>query len=151
LLLIPIPNYYFPLNIVWRSVGLDFIKTLQRTNETGAMQDNLAYNYNTDKNNNQLTSVTDAVASTVSLNDIENQAAGNYVYDAIGQLTENVGEKTKYRYNTQGLVTEVQYSNQAVVRFFYNERGQRQIVKKPHNLINKHTKKFGKKSKKFYF
>jgi RHS repeat-associated protein len=135
LLLIPIPNYYFPLNIVWRSVGLDFIKTLQRTNETGAMQDNLTYGY---KSNNQLDRVADAVATPTLAGYIENQAAGNYVYDAIGQLTENVGEKTKYRYNTQGLVTEVQYNNQAVVRFFYNERGQR-IKKESYSTASPYT------------
>jgi RHS repeat-associated protein len=111
------------------------ILTLQRTNETGAMQDNLTYGY---KSNNQLDRVADAVATPTLAGDIENQAAGNYVYDAIGQLTENVGEKTKYRYNTQGLVTEVQYNNQAVVRFFYNERGQR-IKKESYSTASPYT------------
>lgn len=99
------------------------LKTLQRTNATGAMQDDLSYAYNTDKN--QLNSVADAAGSSTNTNDIGTQAAGNYEYDAIGQMTRNVLEDIDYAYNTQGLVTQVSKAGHPVVKFFYNERGQR--------------------------
>ncbi|WP_233592240.1 peptidoglycan DD-metalloendopeptidase family protein [Flavobacterium sp. RSP15] len=114
----------------YKEAGLTYdangnIKTLQRTNEAGTALDNLTYNYaNTGKN--QLNSVTDAVVSNLSTIDIDSQPAGNYVYDAIGQLIQNTSENLYYFYNTQGLVTEVRLgSTTPIVKFFYNERGQR--------------------------
>lgn len=106
------------------------IQTLQRTNDTGATVDNLSYNY-TNPGKNQLNSVNDAVA-TADITDIENQAAGNYTYDAIGQMTRNNQEDINYFYNTQGLVTQISKGANAVVKFFYNERGQR-IKKESYN------------------
>lgn len=108
------------------------IKTLQRTNNAGTTVDNLTYNY-TNTGKNQLNSVTEAAAVTADVADIETQAAGNYVYDAIGQLTRNIQENLYYFYNTQGLVTEVRKgSTNVLVKFFYNERGQR-IKKESYN------------------
>jgi RHS repeat-associated protein len=113
------------------------IKTLQRTNETGTISDNLTYNYSyTGKN--QLNSVTESAGVTTDLNDIENQAAGNYQYDAIGQLKQNVSENLNYLYNTQGLVTEVQKGTNPIVKFFYNERGQR-IKKESYNTVSPYS------------
>jgi RHS repeat-associated protein len=100
------------------------IKTLQRTSDTGAVTDRLVYNY-TNTGKNQLNSVTEQAAVTPDPNDIENQAPNNYIYDAIGQMTSNVKENLTYIYNTQGLVTEVRKAGNPVVKFFYNERGQR--------------------------
>lgn len=94
------------------------------------MQDNLAYTYTT--NTNQLNSVADAAGVATNANDIGTQALGNYVYDAIGQLTQNISENLYYFYNTQGLVTEVKKGPNTVVKFFYNERGQR-IKKESYN------------------
>ena len=94
------------------------------------MQDNLAYTYTT--NTNQLNSVADAAGVATNANDIGTQALGNYVYDAIGQLTKNISENLYYFYNTQGLVTEVKKGPNTVVKFFYNERGQR-IKKESYN------------------
>ena len=108
------------------------IKTLQRTNETGTVSDNLTYNY-TYNGKNQLNSVTESATATASdANDIENQAAGNYEYDVIGQLKRNVSENLYYFYNTQGLVTEVKKGANTIVKFFYNERGQR-VKKESYN------------------
>lgn len=108
------------------------IKTLQRTNETGTIVDNLTYNYT---GSNQLNSVTENAVITSDVNDIENQAPGNYVYDAIGQLKQNVSENLYYFYNTQGLVTEIKKGANTLVKFFYNERGQR-IKKESYNTLN---------------
>lgn len=119
------------------------IKTLQRTNETGAVVDNLTYNY-TNTGRNQLNSVTESATITASNTDIENQPAGNYVYDTIGQLTQNVSENLYYFYNTQGLVTEVKKGANTIVKFFYNERGQR-VKKESYN-----TTTFALQSTTFY-
>ncbi|MEN2401787.1 RHS repeat-associated core domain-containing protein [Flavobacterium sp. MC2016-06] len=107
------------------------IKTLQRTNESGTVVDNLTYNY-TNTGKNQLNSVTESAPVTADINDIENQSSGNYVYDAIGQLTQNISENLFYFYNVQGLVTEVKKGTNTAVKFFYNERGQR-IKKESYN------------------
>ncbi|WP_140487102.1 RHS repeat domain-containing protein [Flavobacterium sp. GSA192] len=113
----------------YKEAGLSYdangnIKNLQRTNASGNVQDNLTYNYNANKN--QLNSVTDAAGASTNVNDIGNQAAGNYVYDAIGQLIQNTSENLYYFYNTQGLVTEVRLgATNSILKFFYNERGQR--------------------------
>ncbi|AWI25285.1 RHS repeat-associated core domain-containing protein [Flavobacterium pallidum] len=106
------------------------ITKLQRTNSTAVVVDNLTYNYPT-TGTNQLASVTDAVTSTSYVNDINPQAAGNYVYNALGQMTLDKSETTHYTYNTQGLVTEVRKGNLSfasafpVMRIYYNEQGQR--------------------------
>jgi len=109
------------------------IKTLQRTNETGAPVDDLTYNY-TNTGKNQLNSVADAVETTDKM-DIEGQSVDNYEYDAIGQMTRNNQEDINYYYNTQGLVTQVNKGVNAVVKFFYNERGQR-IKKESYNTVS---------------
>ncbi|EJL60664.1 RHS repeat-associated core domain-containing protein [Flavobacterium sp. CF136] len=112
------------------------LKTLQRTNDAGTMQDNLTYAYNTDKN--QLNSVADAAGASTGVNDIGTQTAGNYQYDAIGQMTRNNLEDINYYYNTQGLVTQVNKIGRPVVKFYYNERGQR-IKKESYNTASPYT------------
>lgn len=112
----------------YKETGLSYdangnIKTLQRTDNTGAKTDNLTYNY-TNAGKNQLNNVTDAV-NTADLTDIESQPVNNYSYDAIGQLTRNAQEDLNYFYNTQGLVTQVNKGVNPVIKMYYNERGQR--------------------------
>ncbi len=79
--------------------------------------------------------VTDAVAGASYPNDIDSgqMPTGNYVYNAIGQLTTNYQENLYYFYNTQGLVTEVRKGTVPIVKFYYNERGQR--IKKENFLL----------------
>jgi RHS repeat-associated protein len=120
------------------------IKLLQRTNETGTLVDDLTYNYIDPVTNqlmNRLSNVEEKALVTTEKTDIENQVAGNYVYDLIGQMIRNNQEDINYFYNTQGLVTQVNKASHLVVKFFYNERGQR--IKKesyntasPYELIN---------------
>lgn len=109
------------------------IETLQRTNAAGTMQDNLSYTYNIE--NNQLNRVADAAGASTSASDIGTQTAGNYRYDVIGQMTRNNLEDIDYAYNTQGLVTQVSKAGHILVKFFYNERGQR-IKKESYNTAN---------------
>lgn len=84
------------------------IKTLNRNGTTtggGSIQmDQLAYSYKVDINtgerkNNQLDQVDGA--------ELQSQNAYNYDYDASGRLIEDVKEKLRYEYNTQGLVKGV--------------------------------------------
>jgi len=110
------------------------IKSLQRTNETGTVVDNLTYNY-TNSGKNQLNSITESAAITSDPNDIENQTSGNYVYDAIGQLKQNIAENLYYFYNSQGLVSEIKKGANTLVKFFYNERRQR-IKKESYNTAS---------------
>ena len=125
----------------YKEAGLSYdangnIITLQRTNATGTMQDDLSYTYNTNKN--QLNSVADAAGTSTGVNDIGTQTAGNYQYDAIGQMTRNNLENIDYTYNTQGLVTQVNKAGHPVVKFYYNERGQR-IKKESYNTVSPYT------------
>jgi RHS repeat-associated protein len=121
------------------------IQTLQRTNElaTETIVDNLEYKYNTGKN--QLNYVIDKSTVPANSTDIQNQNPNNYEYNVIGQMTRNSQENLYYKYNTQGLVTEVgKGTTNALVRFYYNERGQR-IKKESFN-----TSTFSLQSATFY-
>lgn len=113
------------------------IKSLRRSNQAGTIVDDLTYNY-TNTGKNQLNSLTESAAVTSDPTDIETQSAGNYVYDLIGQMTRNVKEDLYYSYNTQGLVTQVNRGANTVVRFFYNERGQR-IKKESYNTASPYS------------
>jgi RHS repeat-associated protein len=121
----------------WNEGGLSYdangnIKKLKRTNETGAIIDDLTYNYNS---NNQLNNITDTADEKIAKTDIDSQVPGNYSYNAIGQMTRNNQENINYDYNAQGLVTKVSIGANAVVKFFYNERGQR-IKKESYNTVD---------------
>lgn len=98
------------------------IAKLQRTNENGLTYDNFSYNYNA--TNNQLNFITDNPTASVNY-DIDTQSPGNYTYDLRGQLERNNIENLRYFYNTQGLVYQVDKNGKPVVKFFYNERGDR--------------------------
>ena len=68
-----------------------------------------------------------AIRSYYATDDIEGQVPNNYQYNAIGQLIRNESEDLDYFYNVQGLTTEVRRNNLPVVKFNYNERGERII------------------------
>ena len=91
-------------------------------NGSNAM-DALSYNYK--DGTNQLDHVVDAVGTVEDAADIGSQTAGNYVYNSIGQLTENKSEGVGYVYNTAGLVTQVTKDGTIELSIQYNDRGQR--------------------------
>ncbi|MFT6637658.1 MAG: RHS repeat-associated protein [Flavobacterium sp.] len=100
------------------------ISTLTRRDATGTATDNLSYTYYAGKN--QLNSVADSGPVTPSdASDLESQSLNNYGYNAIGQMVSNAEEDLTYEYNAQGLVTVVRKAGIPLVRFFYNERGER--------------------------
>ncbi|WP_181899412.1 RHS repeat domain-containing protein [Flagellimonas nanhaiensis] len=99
------------------------IRNKQTSGNTNAM-DNLTYHYDAAKPN-RLTHVDDSSGDVSGADDIGDQAANNYSYNAIGQLTGNSAEGITYSYNAQGLVTEVTVGGNTRVKFNYNERGHR--------------------------
>jgi RHS repeat-associated protein len=101
------------------------IQTLRRnknTENSSNKMDDLEYVYKTDKPN-QLLRVEDHVTQATNADDIKTQTGDNYVYNNIGQLTENRKEQVKYEYNASGLVTKVWYDNFIKVAFSYNDKG----------------------------
>ena len=98
----------------------------------GTPQSNLmdAFSYNYQQGTNQLTHVTDNVSVTPADGnpDLTSQNAGNYIYNSIGQLVENVQDQIRYTYNTTGLVTKIESTDPAItqsIEFSYNDRNQR--------------------------
>ncbi len=89
---------------------------------TSLSMDNLTYNYTA--NTNKLAYVTDAVAATNYTTDIDNQAAGNYTYDAIGNLTKDVGGKiSSIEWNVQNKPTKVTKTTKEIIEFKYDPMG----------------------------
>ncbi|CAM1340655.1 RHS repeat-associated core domain-containing protein [Tenacibaculum amylolyticum] len=101
-------------------------KNTERINgdDTNSM-DQLRYEYYANKPN-QLKRVDDAVISDTHANDIKDQVGNaqgnNYIYNEIGQLTENIDEHVGYEYNASGLVTAVRYNGNKKVEFIYNDK-----------------------------
>ncbi len=98
------------------------------------VMDKLTYNYKS--GNNQLVSVDDTVNATRYLSDVDNQMAGNYRYDHIGNLTHDSLEQIDSIYwNVYGKISKIQRdanSTRANLDFHYDAMGQRvlKIVKK---------------------
>ncbi|MGW9686761.1 RHS repeat domain-containing protein [Flagellimonas sp. 2504JD1-5] len=108
------------------------IQSLKRNKDAsgGNAMDDLTYSYKTTPQDgpNQLLRVDDDTyndTGDAGVGDIVDQDGNNYVYNKIGQLTENVEEKVKYYYNASGLVTEVRKDNAPIVKFYYNDRNHR--------------------------
>src|SRR5690606_35784001 len=66
------------------------ITELNRRNKT-ALMDNFTYHYKS--GTNQLAYVDDAVSAGTASGDVDDQAAGNYRYDPIGNLTHDEAEE----------------------------------------------------------
>ncbi len=110
------------------------IQTLRRNKdmEAGSNQmDHLSYRY-IEGHPNQLLRVEDAVTTATNADDIKTQGGENYAYNNIGQLVDSKSEDIIYAYNTSGLVAEVRKNDQPLVRFSYNDRGQR-VKKESYN------------------
>jgi RHS repeat-associated protein len=109
------------------------ITKLTRNNKTVTI-DNLTYNYK-DSNSNQLKYVDDVISSGTVTTDIDDQTAGNYRYDQIGNLTYDRAEKIdSIQWNVYGKITEIKRtagSGKSDLSFKYDAMGQRvlKIVK----------------------
>ena len=110
------------------------IKTYVRNGTTAGSNplamDNLSYNYNLDGNghliNNQLTSVNDAVASGNYTDDIDDEPANNYSYDAIGNMTGDVaGNIQTITWTVYGKIASITKTDGATVSYTYDAAGNR--------------------------
>ncbi|WP_223826532.1 RHS repeat-associated core domain-containing protein [Flagellimonas sp. S3867] len=120
---------YDVTNITYDANGnIQSLKRNKGSQDGDNAMDDLSYTYKTTPQDgpNQLLQVTDAEGDVTGANDdIGTQAANNYSYNKIGQLTRNNAEDIDYFYNASGLVTEVWQAGQPAVKFFYNDRNHR--------------------------
>lgn len=110
------------------------IQTLKRNKNTengSNKMDELSYVYK-ENNPNQLLRVDDAITTDTGVEDLKDQNGDNYEYNAIGQLTRNNAEGIDYIYTASGLVSEIKKDNTTLLKFFYNDRGQR-VKKESYN------------------
>ena len=104
------------------------LQALKRNGYTDANGDNamddFSYHYDSQKPN-QLNYISDANDNSNPNRsaDLKNQAPNTYLYNNIGQLSENRAEGIKYVYTASGLVSEVQKNDVPFVRFYYNDKG----------------------------
>ncbi|MCZ2129320.1 MAG: hypothetical protein LC109_03535, partial [Bacteroidia bacterium] len=119
------------------------ILSLNRNSGDGSKlgMDALTYHYKA--GTNQLEYVDDAVSAGEHENDVDDQSAGNYWYDAIGNLTKDVAEEIEaIEWNVYGKVRRIVRSSSAVdkpdLEFRYDAGGQRvvKIVKDGANEID---------------
>ena len=101
------------------------LKRNKNTDQNGNnAMDDFVYHYDPNKPN-QLKSVEDKHTQATDAEDLKTQPEDNYEYNEIGQLVYNKSEGIEYLYTTSGLVSEIKKSNTTVLKFFYNDRGQR--------------------------
>lgn len=110
-------------------------KYLRNGTTSGGRQlamDDLTYNY--DPNNNQLTSVTDAVTATANYSeDIDGQGTNNYIYDKIGNLKSDNSEKiTDIKWTVYGKIASITRNGNDIT-FTYDAAGNR-ITKTANNI-----------------
>ena len=84
--------------------------------------DDFSYHYTS--GTNRLSHIDDAVSASLT-DDLDDQAAGNYEYNSIGQLVKNQQDNIEYIYNAAGLVTAIKKNDNAYLNLYYNDRGQR--------------------------
>ena len=90
----------------------------------GASLDNLDYHYLTGKN--QLAYIDDSHGDQ-GVEDLKDQASGNYTYDLDGQLIDDVSEDVKIEYDVYGkvIVVKERSTNNTLVKYFYGPEGYR--------------------------
>jgi hypothetical protein len=86
--------------------------------------DSLTYHYTTNKN--QLTHISDLVGLGNYTEDIDAQAAGNYKYDAIGNLTKDVtGRIDSIKWTVYGKIESITKPGDTIIRYTYDVAGNR--------------------------
>lgn len=131
---IPVPTQFAAVNDFKETASYDAngnIKTYFRngnsaTSATVSNMDNMTYTYKAGKN--QLDMVADAVGTTsVGVNDIkQGQAAGNYVYDEIGNLKEDKQAGLIIEWTPTGKISKINDLNKnQILTFAYDPMGNR--------------------------
>ncbi|MFK6999644.1 thrombospondin type 3 repeat-containing protein [Flavobacterium oreochromis] len=99
------------------------LEALKRDNSVKLMDD---FTYRYKPGTNQLDHVEDTVAPGEFDVDIDNQKEGNYQYDAIGQLTKDIGENIKnIEWRVDGKVKSITKDDGKVISFEYDGLGNR--------------------------
>jgi YD repeat-containing protein len=105
------------------------IKTLQRKDNTGAGIDGLTYNYpmaGSFITSNRLQYVDDAISTPANSTDIEDQNAGNYTYDFIGNLTKDIKEGiNSIEWNLYGKISKILKTDGTQLNYLYDAAGNR--------------------------
>ncbi|NOT37294.1 MAG: hypothetical protein HOP11_07940 [Saprospiraceae bacterium] len=105
------------------------IDSLKRWDNAGVLMDNMLYTYKPNplttpypsQNNNQLSHVSDNGTPNSGANDILNQSANNYLYDASGQLTRDNAEGiNSITWTPQGKVDKIVKSNNLNIQYYYD-------------------------------
>jgi RHS repeat-associated protein len=111
------------------------IKHLKRNGspQTSIAMDDISYNYQeitvegeSVQKNNKLSYATDAITSAYATDFSNGQVAGNYQYNAIGQMTRNAADGFYYDYAPNGLVKKISTSSDMSlpkIEYFYDDRG----------------------------
>jgi RHS repeat-associated protein len=97
---------------------------------TPLSMDNLTYNYSKDANgnltSNKLTNVYDAVPAGNYPNDIDDQSANNYSYDAIGNLIQdNAGGINTISWTVYGKISNIAKADGSTIAYTYDASGNR--------------------------
>lgn len=113
----------------------NILKYLRHGNKTGTpVMDSLHYKYTYASGklqNNRLNWVSDNVADAAYADDIDNQSAGNYTYDAIGNLMSDAKDSiSNIQWNVYGKIMEIQRIPSAArpvsnIRYSYDAAGNR--------------------------
>lgn len=101
------------------------ITSLTRKNKAGTTFDNLTYNYQNPTTTNRLDYIDDTETDATVTYDLDKQATGNYLYDEIGNLTQDTKEGiTSIDWNGAGKVTKVMKGT-TEISFLYDGMGNR--------------------------
>ncbi len=99
-------------------------RVLSRTSPVYGLIDNLTYNYLNNSNSNQLSSVSDAIASGVVSHDLEYKpATGTYTYDNNGNATYVPQRSVSATYNYLNLPSAVTVGSQGTISYLYDASG----------------------------
>jgi RHS repeat-associated protein len=112
-------------------IGYDANGNIQRYQRNGNTlagkpldMDNLTYHYTA--GTNKLDYIDDAVPATNYPNDLDGQSAGNYGYDAIGNLTQDTKEGiTNISWTVYGKIASITKADGTVIRYSYDAAGNR--------------------------
>ncbi|MDY8138483.1 RHS repeat-associated core domain-containing protein [Aquimarina sp. 2201CG5-10] len=101
----------------------NLLRAAKLSNGTAVTMDNFTYNYI--PGTNQLDHVADTVDQNLFAVDVDNQASGNYQYDAIGQLTRDEAEGLNIDWRVDGKVKRITKDDGTVISFAYDGLGNR--------------------------
>jgi RHS repeat-associated protein len=101
------------------------ITSVLRYGREGVM-DSLRYHYYSSLRN-WLSHVTDTVRASAYQDDLDSQPAGNYRYDPVGNLIEDVSEGVRIRWTHYGKISRIDSADTVKLRFQYDALGNRVV------------------------